>query len=660
MGNRFTYNFSLGSVRDTTRGARDALTNIQTGIDNRAALAEKKRLTDIQEARQAKADERADTLFGQQQDAYKTKLSDRAALNEVATEWTPQSANTYNIEPAVDKLGGAYDRANALAEARVKAEGLNADKGQGDQIGKIYDEELGKEGLDPSKNDQLQRAFESNVMSKEYATRQIMDRYKQAGGTNAADALALSKSMTGDLLTRDALQKQEVAKAAATNKARKEQAKNILDITKVENKATSDYNKSLHDSYISLSGKGGKRYSVSKNKNLSVMDAHALIDDSEVTGGFLFHADATQGKRAFDVLHKKYPDAPTGTLLNFMYSNTSPGFFDDTFNGTITDDKAGDKAMIDAFAKYKATSNYSGGGSKKTQAYTPDKISVDRAALRYSPVVAKTLAELDSEQLKGFNAKIDAIRGLTPSADVKDVKPKGKVSKDTLAKNPIVKAYNSTGSDPAVFKEFAKDPVKFGKEYVKLDPPSQKKVDNLFATDAYQELLAKRGTAATGKGSVVVHKGNTAKSSKEVLTKPEGGPKPSWITSRLTSLLDTDSKGRVASRAAVLGEHISKTYGVPEEIAKEAFVALKKKGKRDPSSNDILRYYSEHMSSPRNRKDPYLVNTIAASHPSFGKQNVEDARIAYIRDNKGKNPTVNELIDYISQHSNGNYGVSRY
>ena len=492
-------NFNTGNVIDPTRGATKALSNAGTIL----AQADQIRARKVEEARQAKADARADVLFGQQQDEYNRKINDRNALNIVGSTWTPQNGNADGLEPLTQDIAKKFDVGNAKAEAIIKARGLDANnRNDQEEIGRIYDHAIyGK--LDPySTNQNTQAIFDNNAISKEYARRQIMQDVVNAGGSDVAQALALANSMTGDLQTRKQLEAEAISQANAQNKANKENYDRQIEAAKLfvnaqakdNNRYKVSSSKSSSDNPSVMVSKSGSKLLKPYSK-INTYDALNKFIDEKNYGSF----DTADVKRSTEKA-KELGFSPEVQSAFLDYRSKQNGAFPEYFFGSndsnVPEDE-GNKYIkeLQKFAKEKGLYSNSGTSNGKV-VKVGHEIVIPKIQMPKS-VAAKTLEEIDADKLANARKQFNKIWDV-PIKNKNNVvvkKPSSVPKKEVL--NPIANALNKSGTNPDVFNLFAKDPVAFGKEYAKLGSSDKKRVDKLLATDRYKKLLEERNSTET-------------------------------------------------------------------------------------------------------------------------------------------------------------------
>jgi len=264
-------------------GAQSALANVGALMENASNIHMKNALLAEQQKKDMLANKQQTFRNNLLQQQINDKQTQQAFVNNIATQTANRQSsifkqnqnnqkalaaavsqdgsltngNAYHLGALTDTIGAKYDAANKIAAAKVKALGLSVANGDGKRIGQIYDQATYGTS-DPqkvaAKQAGLQNIFDNNVMSKGYYTNRLLQDYAKAGGTNIDKATLLANTLatSNGLLTPAQKQAQEVASAAAINKAKQAMIKNNINLFKVASNNVKAKNKALHDSYTKV------------------------------------------------------------------------------------------------------------------------------------------------------------------------------------------------------------------------------------------------------------------------------------------------------------------------------------------------------------------------------------------------------------------------
>ena len=446
-------NTSVGSVIDPTKGLQTAMSSVadimkmkQDAADSQLLLnrqakldAEKQQELQYQHGRQAVLDgyakmqnDHANTLYDEKQNEYNRKVNNRNILNTIAQN--PDTANASDVgKTQTDALvQNHFAQGNAAAEAKIKALGLDANNGDGEQIGKIYNQ-ANYGTTDPMKidlmNRQVQGEYDNNKLTREDGKKILEKQIVIAGGdlTNPATQ-SYVKDTIGALPTRASLVTADAKAADEANKAAQQVIKNRIELEKIKQKGIAAENKGSTMSTSSPYGKNKASYGrhIDPTKMMSEIDAMGLSPHPTLFGIPLApQIDVKEAKNAATSLLGKGYSA--SDIVDYLVGQTTYGT--DTDNGKIINGfnnkdvnsiltldnsfKGFLKKKREAILTRKANSTSS---ATKVTPYTAPK-----NILRYTPQRGMSYQEIQAAQDKASADRIAALFG----APAKTVKKNG-------------------------------------------------------------------------------------------------------------------------------------------------------------------------------------------------------------------------------------------
>ena len=433
----------IGQVLDPTRGAQKALSNVGTIM----AQADQIRARKAEEARQAKADSRADMLFGQQQDEYNRKLDVRDATSDLAKGFDNQTVRPEDLLYKTNT--DVVNKYNAITDNGKRQ--LTPEEMQ--TFNSVY-----TDGYNPTKEDVNQ-----------YVSNKIL-----AAGGDATDAAKAQALLSQGFDSQKDILSQESARVKSYNDAEKDRAKNAYDQIKL----TKDIDKSNASGGGSKSSGKGK-YPYSGGDLQKVYESLKGIASPE----FLLKWDDSKSQQAVESLVHSGKISPNEAKA-YVLSKLSHGTFGDNYNLPNAETVGNDATK---FVNNLRSNNGYARSLKPSVSNLTDK---QIALMTPNYVTASPLDKI----LANRNDYKKILNRLGSGKNKSSNKPQ---DKEVL--NPIANALNKSGTNPDVFNLFAKDPAAFGKEYVKLGSSDKARVDKLLSTDKYKKLLSDKGAEDVAK-----------------------------------------------------------------------------------------------------------------------------------------------------------------
>jgi len=426
--------FNTGRLVDPT----ESLQRVATSISSIMEARDKAKALQFEQARQAKADERAELLFKQKQKDYEEGKTEQQSMRDLLSTWNPNLGNSTGLENQQDRIAEAFNKANAKAEAKIAANGWDAEKGDGDKIAKAYDEAMygGKDA--DVQNARLQNIFDSNTMSKSEARQDILQR-AGAEGISADKALTLADELTKNLVDRPSA---NTAAAKQANELAYKNASMRLDI----DKANASNSAKVASSRIKAS-------SSKRDKNAS---GYAQLSKELLTDPY--YGALNKNPESTDVIQRTLPllqqaGVPADVASNLLHSSVE---HTNKMFGMGTDLELKDVDEWKAKAK-NLIKQYAGRGTNTTGSYSSStKGSEDFTKLdasKYLPKRMLTAADIENSRREALgkfaDKELDDILGIdsrpsTPkhsaykkvsTRNVKNEKPAESVEKGVKLEN---------------------------------------------------------------------------------------------------------------------------------------------------------------------------------------------------------------------------------
>jgi len=438
----------IGQVLDPTRGAQKALSNVGTIM----AQADQIRARKVEEARQAKADARADVLFGQQQDEYQRKLGVRNATTDLAKGFDNQTVRPEDV--LLNMNNDVVQKYNEITN--------NGQRELTPEEMRIFNAAY-TDGYNPTKEEVNQ-----------YVSNKIL-----AAGGDATDAAKAQALLSQGFDSKKELLANEAARVKSYNDAEKDRAKNAYDQIKLA--------KDIDKSNASRGGSGssGKgKYPYSGGDIQKVYESIKGIASPD----FMLKWDDSKSQQAIESLVNSGKISPNEAKA-YVLSKLRHGTFGDNY------DLPDSKEMGNDAVKFVNNLRSNNGYARSLKPSVPKLTDKQIALMTPNYVSASQIDEIlaNRNNYKKILNRLGSGNNQSSNKTTKKTSPK----KEVL--NPISQALNKSGTNPDVFNLFAKDPVAFGKEYAKLGSSDKKRVDKLLATDKYKKLLKERDASETAK-----------------------------------------------------------------------------------------------------------------------------------------------------------------